>query len=110
MKAIGENKRCCSCKEWKHIGKFVRSKNRSDGLGSECRECCSKRTREYREKNKEMINRRRKEYREKNKERLRARGREWYKKNKDISCAYALAKNEKFHWMKDKLAEFGINV
>lgn len=33
-------KRCCTCKQYKPFSDFYRSRNRSDGCHSQCKDCC----------------------------------------------------------------------
>lgn len=53
MKAVGENKRCSKCQEWKHVGEFYRSKEKSDGLDTRCKPCSRAGTKQWRAKNAE---------------------------------------------------------
>lgn len=39
MKAIGENKRCSNCGEWKHVSAFGSDTSRRDGLFNHCKAC-----------------------------------------------------------------------
>lgn len=41
MKAVGENKRCSRCIEWKSIGEFGRNASTNDGFCAYCKSCVS---------------------------------------------------------------------
>lgn len=47
-KEIPLTKKCSCCKQIKSFNKFSISRSRYDGLNTRCKECCSKKHREYR--------------------------------------------------------------
>lgn len=79
MKAIGENKRCCKCHEWKRVGEFHQAKRESDGLQPYCKQC----NREYRAENREKICELNRKYYAENSERERERNRKYYAENRE---------------------------
>lgn len=78
-----ENKQCITCKSYKSISNFSKSKVEKDGLKKYCKKCASEANKRYRDKHKEKV--------------LES-NREWYRKskrNKDNRTAEALVKGQK---------------
>lgn len=73
---------CKKCDIEKDISFFYLKKDNKDGYSTNCKECNIIYSREYREKNTEIINEQRKEYREKNTENIKKRNKEYHEKNK----------------------------
>jgi len=70
-----ESKKCCKCKEVKHIEFFCKHKGKKDGYDTMCKAC----HKQWRKENKERIAERNKQYYQENKE----RNKQWRKENKE---------------------------
>lgn len=81
MKAIGENKRCCCCKEWKHVSEFPVDKHKSDGLQTLCKPCSRERARRYYANNSEKVREFSRQYRTRNAEKVRTYARQYITNN-----------------------------
>jgi len=65
-----QTKKCNRCKEEKPLGEFHKNKQKPDGLQSFCKECSSKKNKEYYIKNKEKELARSKKWKKENRERV----------------------------------------
>lgn len=72
-------KKCSKCKEEKKLDNFSKDSHSKSGLKSQCKSCCSKNSKLYRENNIDKII----EYRNNNKEDKSIKAKEYYKKNAD---------------------------
>ena len=61
---------CIKCKEYKVFDEFGKNKNKTFGIGSECKVCKKEYDKEYREQNKEKIKEYWKEYYEQNQDKI----------------------------------------
>lgn len=88
---------CSKCNVEKEDSEFWKRNNRSRGVNSECKTCCSERRKKNRVENGEILREKRKEYYYKNREKLcesqieSQRGSERYRKYQN---AYALKKRK----------------
>jgi len=140
MKAVGENKRCSCCKEWKHVSDFGLNRSAPDGWTSWCKECCKAfrernrgklteknkayywKNREkivgkgrayykaYREKNREKIVESSKAYYERNREKILEKNKAYRERNLERLAIYKIKRRIEYRFMKEKLAELGITV
>lgn len=129
MKAIGENKRCGHCHEWKHVRKFNRDVRKLDGLCGHCKLCARVKRRtwhennpgkqteyanRYRQKHADRVQERDRLYRSRNHQEIKEKNLLRYHANKERYAENnrksSVRKHEKYLWMKEKLAELGINV
>lgn len=129
MKAIGDNKRCSKCREWKHVDQFHRSASSTDGHACYCRPCSLQASRLYHTNNKDRRNDRSRRYYRENKEKMNELSRLYYQKNREATleqmkrrrqenpqkfseavASSNVRRNEKYRWMQEKLAELGIQV
>jgi hypothetical protein len=76
-------KKCPGCLEIKEHSLFHKTTKRSDGLSFFCKQCKSKKDKEYRDKNSQKLLAQKKEYYKRNKERMDEQGRLNYQKKKD---------------------------
>lgn len=100
-----ETKICKTCKLEKPLNReyFRLSKRHKDGFNSECKECSKKKSKEYRDKNRDKIleyqreyyknnpeqaRQSRKKYRENNKEKVKEIVKNWEERNKEKRRAY----------------------
>lgn len=74
---------CTVCKQNKALHNFGKDSSLKSGLMAACRECVSKRGKEYRKQNPEKASQTNKNYREKNKEKVMLREREYRERNKE---------------------------
>jgi hypothetical protein len=76
-------KKCRKCEKEKALNNFSKWKSGKDGLSHYCKECVSKKSKEYFDKNREEILRRQKEQRLNNPERFKKNNRETYARYKE---------------------------
>ena len=76
-------KECAKCHEIKSVNEFSRDKNKTDGLSSQCKQCCKQRTKQWRENNKEHRKEYDKQYYENNKEHKKEYHKQWHENNKE---------------------------
>jgi 5-methylcytosine-specific restriction endonuclease McrA len=76
-------KECRVCGDVKPVTEYYKKKTSKDGLMSECKECNSKKTKEYYKDNKEKIKQATKLWKEKNYKRHRELQKRWENKNKE---------------------------
>ena len=83
-------KRCTCCGRWlvASVVNFHRQKTGKYGLKGECKECASKRNKQYREANKDKIAETNKRWCEANKEKVAEYKKQYYKDNKDKAAEY----------------------
>lgn len=75
-------KTCYKCKRELSIIDFSKDRSREDGLNPECRECSSKRSKIYRENNKEKLQEKHKKYYAENRDVVLERGRKYRAENR----------------------------
>lgn len=96
-----KTKKCNTCGRELSIDMFYRASNNIDGHANICKECESKRKKEYRETHKESIKKKKKEYYIQNKEEIllkHAEYRETHKEQKaETNKKYAQKNKEKIH-------------
>lgn len=99
-------KQCACCKEIKKACEFyVLNKPTGKELHSYCKECSNKKSKEYRDKNRDKINEKARKYRAKNKDIMYARTRRWNAENRDYKIEYSrkyYAKNKAIFSEKSK--------
>ena len=78
-----EIKQCWACKRELPLNMFHNSSCSKDGHSGICKECKSKRDKEYRVNNKDHIKEVSKQYREKNKNSIKEKKKKYYTENKD---------------------------
>ena len=81
-------KKCYLCKAELPILNFSRNKSKKDGYSSACKECDSKISKEYRNKNTDILAKKAKERAEKNKVHIAAYQKEYRERNKKILDLY----------------------
>lgn len=83
-------KSCTKCKvEYPITSEYwQRNKKNKDGFRPDCKKCCSKRKKQYYQKNKERIKEKSCVYRNENKDYYKEYQKQWYKKNKDSVQEY----------------------
>jgi hypothetical protein len=89
-------KQCQECKEWKAIGEFKKE------TGRKCKDCQSKRQKEYYQRNKEQLNKYALEYWHQNRERQLELKREYRQRNREGILEY---KREYYQRNRDDLLE-----
>lgn len=77
------SKFCNSCQQEKSLEKFYKSKDKKDGVTTQCRNCILERQKVYYEDNKEICRNRHRKYYENNKEYLNEKSKEWKNENRD---------------------------
>ena len=73
-------KECTKCREIKSVNEFSRDKSKTDGLKTQCKQCCK----QWRENNKEYM----KQWRENNKEYMKEYKKQYYENNKEYMKEY----------------------
>ncbi|MEK4970667.1 hypothetical protein MKX29_23985 [Cytobacillus sp. FSL R7-0696] len=74
---------CTKCDEIKELANFSKDKRKLGGVRSYCKGCESKRSRKYREENREKIAERNRKYREENREKIAESQRKYYEENRE---------------------------
>lgn len=78
-----EVKTCSSCRKDLPLDMFTLRSKSKDGYDTMCKECKSKYSKEYREKNKDVLREKAKKRREDNKDLIKVKKREYYQANKE---------------------------
>lgn len=93
---------CYKCKRELPITEFCKDRSKKDGLSPECRECSSKRSKDYRERNKEKLKEKYLKYYSENREKILNRNRLWRKNNLERNKKYRIEyyKNNKEQTLK----------
>ena len=81
-------KTCCKCGVEKDVSEFHKEKTGKHGVRANCKECNSKRAREYHHENREKRLEYKAQYRKKNKDKIALARKEWGEKNKDYIREY----------------------
>lgn len=110
MKAIGNNKKCCRCQEWKCVEAFHKEARRADGLRSACKDCSAAYNSTYDAANKEKIAAKAAAHREANKEKIAARSAAYNAANKEKIAARSAAYRAKQKFALEKLRELGMQI
>lgn len=114
MRAVGENKRCSVCQEWKLVGDFYCEKSKPDGLRAPCKSCDRERLRQRRRQNPNEDRERLRVWREQNPERVFEQQQRYREKNpekcRERAFKAQITREAKYRWMKGKLLELGIEV
>jgi len=74
-------KKCVKCKEEKELTEFYKNKISKDGYENNCKICCLKINKEYRDINKQKISKRKTEYYKNNTEKIKEKTNEFRKNN-----------------------------
>ena len=77
-----ERKTCTKCSETKALDNFVRDHSKNS-YRSECKECATRRTRDYYHANRDAILERKRRYRKENPEKVAAQNRRYYENHRD---------------------------
>jgi len=85
MLAVGNIKKCASCKVWKDVAGFYGDKNCKDGLGSHCKSCNTANKRNGYKKNRTKLIARASDWKRRNRDRVRAN---------DVRAIYGLIPEE----------------
>jgi hypothetical protein len=107
---------CSKCKEEKELNSFSKNSHSKSGLKSQCKSCCTKSSKlyrennvdkiiEYREKSKEVKSIKSKEHYKNNSDAIKAKTSEWSKNNVDKAKNYRLKhynKNREYYRLKSK--------
>lgn len=83
MRAVGDNKYCPRCGQWKKVAEFGKNKPAPDGLQTVCKSCRKIEKRAYYQKNKKKISLQSAGSYERHRERRLAKGKEWSNKNRE---------------------------
>jgi hypothetical protein len=114
-------KKCFRCKEEKSFEFFCKNKRIGDGYSQQCKECSKEyhnknrdlileRQKEYYNENKDIVKERQKEYRDDNKEIIKELGKEYYRKNREeISIKKSKYRDDNKESIKIQKREYYLN-
>lgn len=86
---------CYKCRRELPISEFCKDRSKKDGFSPECRECAAKRSKSYRERNKEKLKEKYQKYYAENRDKILERNRKWARENPEKEKAGRKKRYEK---------------